>query len=132
MAPVAVSPDTDVSVKSTVPALPQPAAGASGHVDLSAYVSRPLPLGWISRPSSWACQEPTNGASPGTSAAASARKLGQRLPILPARSCSSLSVSTNQNGLTVVSLPMNMPCPVPSLVKRMPSPPATTVQPWMS
>src|SRR5277367_5299942 len=65
MAPVAVSPDTDVSVKSTVPALPQPAAGASGQVDLSAYVSRPLPLGWMSRPSSWACQEPTNGASPG-------------------------------------------------------------------
>jgi hypothetical protein len=41
MAPVAVSPDTDISVKSTVPVLPQPAAGASGQVDLSAYVSRP-------------------------------------------------------------------------------------------
>jgi len=36
MAPVAVSPDTDVSVKSTVPVMPQPAAGASGQVDLSA------------------------------------------------------------------------------------------------
>jgi hypothetical protein len=42
-----------------------------------------------------------------------------------------ICISTIQNGLTVVSLPMNMPCPVPSLVKRMPSPPATTVQPWM-
>src|SRR6478672_11881665 len=60
----AVPPDADVSVKFAVPILPQPAAGASGQVDLSAYVSRPLPLGWMSRPSSWACQEPTNGANP--------------------------------------------------------------------
>src|ERR1700722_5418255 len=74
MAPVAVSSDTDVSVKSTVPVLPQPAAGASGHVDLSAYVSRPLPLGWMPSPSSWACQNPTTGASPGTSAAADGAK----------------------------------------------------------
>jgi hypothetical protein len=31
-------------------------------------------------------------------------------------------ISANQIGLTVVSLPMNMPCPVPLLVKRMLSP----------
>ena len=37
----------------------------------------------------------------------------------------------DQNGLTVVSLPMNMPWPVSSWLKRMPSPPATIVQPWM-
>ena len=42
-----------------------------------------------------------------------------------------LHVPTNQNELTLVLLPMNMPCPVPSLVKRMPSSPATTVQPSM-
>jgi hypothetical protein len=41
------------------------------------------------------------------------------------------SCGTHQNGLTVVPVPMNMPCPVPSLVKRTPSSPATTVQPWM-
>jgi hypothetical protein len=64
MAPAAVSPDADVSVKSTVPVLPQPAAGASGQVALSAYVSRPLPLGWMSRASSWACQEPMNSGYP--------------------------------------------------------------------
>src|SRR6201997_992537 len=130
MAPVAVSPDTDVSVKSTVPVLPQPAAGASGQVDLSAYVSRPLPSGWMSRPSSWACQEPTNGASPGTSAAAGGAKT-RAAAANPASAILFIFISTNQNGLTVVSLPMNMPSPLPSLVKRMSSSPATTVQPWM-
>ena len=49
----------------------------------------------------------------------------------PASAIWFIFISTNQNGLTVVSLPMNMPCPVPSLVKRVPSPPAATVQPWM-
>jgi len=39
--------------------------------------------------------------------------------------------SANQNGLTVVSLPINMPWPEPSLVNLIPSPVATTVQPWM-
>ena len=97
MAPVAVSPDTDVNVKSAVPVLPQPAAGASGQVDLSAYVSRPLPLGWMSRPSSWACQDPTNWPILGTSGQPMARRPGQRLPDLPVRACSSLSFSSNQN-----------------------------------
>jgi hypothetical protein len=49
----------------------------------------------------------------------------------PASAIFSIFISTSQNGLAVVSLPMNMPCPVLSLVKRMPSPLATTVQPWM-
>ncbi len=62
-----------------------------------------------------------NGA--GTAAA-------QAIPT-PASAIFFIFISTNQNGLTVVSLPMNMPCPVPSLVKRMPSPTAATVQPWM-
>jgi hypothetical protein len=121
---------TEQSLRPAEQAVPQPAIGASGQVDLSAYVSRPLPLGWMSRPSSWACQLPTNGASPGTSAAADGAKTRAAVAN-PANAIFLIFISTNQNGLTVVSLPMNMPCPVPSLVKRMPSPPATTVQPWM-
>src|SRR5271156_4805815 len=98
--PVAVAPDTEVSVKSTVAVVPQPAAGASGQFELSAYVSRPLPLGWMSRPSSWACQQPTNGVSPGTSAAAGRAKTRAAVAN-PANAILFIFISTNQNGLTL-------------------------------
>jgi hypothetical protein len=74
MIPVAVLLVTDVSMKSVAPPMPHPAVGASGHVDRSLYVWRRCPSGWMSRPSSWACQLPVNGAIPGTSAAVDGAK----------------------------------------------------------
>ena len=78
----------------------------------------------------WACQEPVNGATPVMSAAACGANASAAIPN-PASAIFFIFTPTNQNWLTVVSLPTNMPWPVPSLVKRMPSPAATIVQPWM-
>jgi hypothetical protein len=84
----------------------------------------------IVSPDAWACQEPVNGAIPGRSAPTRGADVSAAIPN-PASAIAFIFTATNQNGLTVVSLPTNMPWPVPSLVKRMPSPAATIVQPWM-
>src|SRR6201984_2476631 len=65
--PSAVSQGTCVAlieprVKFTVPVPPQPDIGALGQLDLSAYVSVPVPSALMVNPSPWACQLPTNGA----------------------------------------------------------------------
>ena len=84
----------------------------------------------IVSPDAWACQDPVNGSIPGTSAAAlrRERQRGNRQSC----QCNCFHFAhLDQNGLTVVSLAMNMPWPVSSWLKRMPSPPATIVHPWM-
>src|SRR5271169_2754964 len=47
--PVAVPLATEVRLNSAMPVMPQPASGAFGQVDMSAYVQRPAPSEWMSR-----------------------------------------------------------------------------------